>query len=40
MELSVTLFENGVTKDLLLDYGDMVLQGTMVELIALPAPKC
>jgi hypothetical protein len=40
MELKVTLFENGVTKDLVLDYGDLVLQGTMVELVALPIPKC
>jgi hypothetical protein len=40
MEVSVTLFDNGVTNDLLLDYGDLVLGSRMVELIALPVPKC
>ncbi len=31
---------NGVTNDLVLDYDDLVLHGTMVKLIPLSAPKC
>lgn len=40
MEIKATLFENGVTKDLVLDYGDLVLDGKMIELKALPVPNC
>ncbi|MEQ1715354.1 MAG: cell envelope integrity EipB family protein [Hyphomicrobium sp.] len=39
-ELSFRYFENGVTNDLKIDYGEFALQGEMKELELLPASKC
>jgi hypothetical protein len=39
-ELSFRYFENGVTSDLKIDYGEFALQGEMKELELLPQSKC
>ena len=38
--LSFDLYENGISRDLKLDYGDFVLRGKMVELELLPSKPC
>ena len=39
-ELSFRLYENGVSTDLLLDYGNMAIQGELIGLQALPKSGC
>lgn len=39
-ELSFRLFENGVSTDLLLDYGDMAIKGRLIGLQPLPGAGC
>jgi hypothetical protein len=39
-ELSFRLYENGVSADLLLDYGDMAIKGRLVGLQPLPKAGC
>jgi len=39
-ETSFTLFENGVTSSVTLDYGDFRLAGTLVKIEALKSPHC
>jgi hypothetical protein len=39
-ELSFRLFENGVSTDLLLDYGDLAIKGRLVRLQPLPGDGC
>lgn len=39
-QMSFTLFENGVTKNLVMDYGDYALSGTLEEIEALAPAKC
>jgi hypothetical protein len=39
-EVSFRMFENGVSGDMVLDYGDVVLAGTLVELVPLEVPDC
>ncbi|MGG2362624.1 EipB family protein, partial [Salmonella enterica] len=34
------LYENGISDDLVLDYGDYAMKGTMIRLEVLPAPRC
>lgn len=38
--MSFKLYENGVSRDLLMDYGDFALTGKLVKLDYLPAPDC
>jgi len=38
--LSFNMWENGVSSDLVLDYGDFALKGTMTKLDLLPAAPC
>ena len=39
-QVSFRLYENGVTGDLVIDYGDFVLKGTLSNLEKLPVSKC
>lgn len=39
-QVSYQLFEDGVSSDMLLDYGDLVIQGKLVELNYLPMNPC
>ena len=39
-QMSYMLFENGVSDELLLDYGDFVIRGEMVEFETLPVTAC
>ena len=39
-QVSFRLYENGVTGDLVIDYGDFVLKGTLSHLEKLPISKC
>lgn len=39
-QMSFTLLENGVTKNLRMDYGDYALSGNLEEIEALPPAKC
>ena len=39
-QMSFTLFENGVTSDLVMDYGDYALSGALTEIEALTSPDC
>jgi hypothetical protein len=39
-EIAFRLFANGVSGDLLLDYGDYAMKGTLSKLDLLPAPGC
>ena len=39
-EIGYTLFDNGVSGDLELDYGDLVIAGRLSSLEALPTPAC
>jgi hypothetical protein len=39
-ELSFRLFENGVSTDLLLDYGDLAIKGRLIGLQPLPRAGC
>ena len=39
-QMSFTLFENGVTSDLVMDYGDYALSGALTEIEALASPGC
>ncbi len=39
-EMTLWLLENGVAEQILIDYGDFRVQGTLRELEALPAPRC
>lgn len=39
-EFGFRLYENGVSDDLVLDYGDYAMKGTMILLEVLPAPRC
>ena len=34
------LLDNGVSQDMLLDYGDYVIRATLDEIEALPKPAC
>jgi hypothetical protein len=38
--MSFKLYENGVSRDLRMDYGDFVLKGNLVKLDFLPADAC
>lgn len=39
-EFGFRLYENGVSDDLVLDYGDYAMKGTLIRLEVLPAPRC
>jgi hypothetical protein len=39
-QMQFTLYENGVTNDLVMDYGDYALSGSLEEIEALAAPDC
>lgn len=39
-QVSFTMYENGVSTGLAMDYGDFALKGTLVELDLLPVEKC
>lgn len=39
-QMSFTLYENGVTNDLIMDYGDYALSGSLDSIEALEAPEC
>ncbi|WP_161139017.1 cell envelope integrity EipB family protein [Propylenella binzhouense] len=39
-QISFKLFENGVTQNLVMDYGDYALSGTIEKLEALERPRC
>lgn len=39
-EIAFKLYDNGVTRDLVMDYGDFTLQGTLVSLEMLPRQSC
>jgi len=39
-ELSTVLYENGIAGDMVLDYGDVVIDAKMTKLESMPAPKC
>jgi hypothetical protein len=39
-QMQFTLYENGVTNDLVMDYGDYALSGSLQEIEALAAPDC
>ena len=39
-EVSFDLYANGVSRDLLLDYGDFSIRGALTEIDALPQPSC
>lgn len=39
-QITFMLFENGVSSDLRIDYGDFVISGDMVEFVALPQDVC
>lgn len=39
-QMSFTLYENGVTNDLVMDYGDYALAGSLKQIEALTAPDC
>lgn len=39
-QISFKLYDNGVTRDLAMDYGDFTLNGTLSELEVLDAPDC
>jgi hypothetical protein len=38
--IAFKLYENGVTRDLLMDYGDFALRGTLASLETLKTPSC
>jgi hypothetical protein len=39
-QLAFTLYENGVTRHMTLDYGDFVLEGRLVDLKLIEQKKC
>ena len=39
-QMQFTLFENGVTNDLIMDYGTYALSGSLEKIEQLPAPDC
>jgi hypothetical protein len=39
-QMSFTLYENGVTSDLVMDYGDYALYGSLKEIERLTSPNC
>jgi hypothetical protein len=39
-ELGMRLLQNGVSRDMLLDYGDFAIKATLDQIEALPKPKC
>ena len=39
-QMQFTLYENGVTNDLLMDYGDYALSGSLTEIEPLDDPDC
>jgi hypothetical protein len=39
-ELGMRLYENGVSRDMLLDYGDFAVKAKLDEIEALPKPNC
>lgn len=39
-QMSFTLYENGVTNDLVMDYGDYALSGSLKNIEALARPEC
>jgi len=39
-EIGLRLFENGISGDLVLDYGDFAMKGALVKLDLLPDPGC
>lgn len=39
-QLSFRLYSNGVSRDLLIDYGDFAIKGDLSSLELMPAPKC
>ena len=39
-ELAFRYYENGITADLKIDYGEFAIQGEMKELEMLPVSKC
>lgn len=39
-QLSFRLYTNGVSRDLLIDYGDFAIKGDLSSLEFMPAPKC
>jgi hypothetical protein len=39
-QMSFTLFENGIARDLRMNYGDYVLSGDLEELDALDTSEC
>jgi len=39
-EVLFRLFSNGVSDDVVLDYGDLRLEGRLINLVALPLPDC
>jgi hypothetical protein len=39
-ELGMRLLDNGVSQDMLLDYGDYVIRATLDDIEALPRPSC
>lgn len=39
-ELSTVLYDNGIAGDMVLDYGDVVIDAKMTKLDSLPAPTC
>jgi hypothetical protein len=39
-QMSFTLYENGVTNDLIMDYGDYALAGALKEIEPLTGPEC
>jgi hypothetical protein len=39
-QMSFTLYENGVTNDLVMDYGDYALSGSLTDIERLSSPNC
>ncbi len=39
-QVDMRLLDNGVTRDMVLDYGDFAIKATLKEIEALPKPKC
>jgi hypothetical protein len=39
-QMSFTLYENGVTSDLIMDYGDYALSGSLQKIEPLTSPSC
>ena len=39
-ELALDLLANGIARSMLLDYGDFAVDARLIQLQALPRPKC